>query len=185
MSKKRIIEQILHRRARKLKWYNNPEYWTKSFKNFKSFFVKDRPWYKSLAEYIYLENSIFNFFHRYYRAVYRFFENIIRVAKWLPILWRDRDFDYAFFWPILRKKIENMDKVITNGSSATNLTVKAELMYVRALLERIESFDYYKEVQNNTPSNSSSNIFADENLRQEDIEKLFAFMAKNHTKWWD
>jgi hypothetical protein len=182
MSKKKNKHSLFHRKKRKLKWYSSREYWQQNYATFKSFFEEDRPWYKSLAQYIYLESSIFNFFYKRYRITANFSYNVGRVYKWLPILWNDRDFDYAFLWPILRKKIENMEKVISNGSSATRLTVKAELLYVRLLLERIEAGDYDDE---ETTDQSSNSIFIEELHQQEDIEKLFTFMAKHHRKWWD
>jgi hypothetical protein len=40
------------------------------------------------------------------------FKNLI---KWFPIIWKDRDWDYHFFYDMMRYKLNNMEKSIYNG----------------------------------------------------------------------
>lgn len=45
----------------------------------------------------------------------QFFRNIARTFAWLPVIWRDREFDYAFLFRIITFKLERMAKQAETG----------------------------------------------------------------------
>lgn len=49
----------------------------------------------------------------------KWFDNLRRIAAWMPLLWRDRDWDEAFLVKIVQFKLARMAKSLENGSSVT------------------------------------------------------------------
>ena len=43
----------------------------------------------------------------FFRVLY---ESIRKVIKWFPVIWRDRDWDHYYFFILLHKKLEMMEK---------------------------------------------------------------------------
>ena len=48
--------------------------------------------------------------HNYINKVNRFFRNVRNVIRWIPTLYKDREWDYSFMLEIEQKKLKNMIK---------------------------------------------------------------------------
>lgn len=51
-----------------------------------------------------------NFYYTTKYKIVKFFESMNTIFSWIPTLWKDHDFDFAFLWIIERKKIQRMKK---------------------------------------------------------------------------
>lgn len=81
----------------------------------------------------------------------RFFRNVKNVIRWIPILYKDREWDYSFMLEIEQKKLKNMIKWYEQNdygiSTSGLITVKQMKLAVRLLdiileKEKFWSIDY-------------------------------------------
>ena len=89
--------------------------------------------------------------HNYINKVNRFFRNVRNVIRWIPTLYKDREWDYSFMLEIEQKKLKNMIKWYEQNdygnSTSGPLTVKQMKLAVRLLdiileKENFWSIDY-------------------------------------------
>lgn len=103
-----------------------------------------------VGEYFYIKSRI-------KCKYYDFVEGIKSVFTWLPTIWADRDFDFAFMWLIERKKLQKYYKYFST-SEITELGhvckyIKICLNLVDYLLEeksylkQVKPFDQYKSLE--------------------------------------
>ena len=75
----------------------------------------------------------------------KYIRRIIKVIKWLPIIWRDRDWDQHYFFEILRFKLKNMEKFFRHDANYVYAEKDADRMKVCImLLDRLIG-DVYEE----------------------------------------
>lgn len=72
-----------------------------------------------------------------------FYENIKRLIAWFPVIWEDRDFDYAFLFAIMQFKISNMRKLHEETRRFVNSDkVIKQLLTCEELLKRLQKDEY-------------------------------------------
>ncbi len=88
--------------------------------------------------------SILNDITRPFRTFARGIENLI---TWLPIIWNDRQFDQAYMFEILIKKMEIMEKFFRseNTWSADALIYADQIKKTRETLQYINDEKYHEE----------------------------------------
>lgn len=70
-------------------------------------------------------------------------QNVSRIITWLPILWHDRDWDYAFILKILKYKLSRVRQCISsNGIIEGADRVAKQISYAEFLIDRILEDDY-------------------------------------------
>lgn len=72
-----------------------------------------------------------------------YWEAVCRVLAWIPVIWRDRDYDYVFIYKILRYKLSRMEKAC---SIAIDKHTAEDLRLAQNLLKRLEE-DNYAELE--------------------------------------
>lgn len=72
----------------------------------------------------------------------RLWERVCRVIDWLPVIWNDYDFDSAYLYPYMLKKLERLEPAIRNGCASNSEEVSREVRTAIALLKRIINRDY-------------------------------------------
>jgi len=76
-----------------------------------------------------------------------FIRNIKRIIKWIPVLWKDRDWDHNYLWEIINFKLQmmkdffNSDKAMTSDAKITAAQIEG-LMWK---IYRIIDDDYGKD----------------------------------------
>lgn len=68
------------------------------------------------------------------KTIKKLINKIIRIIEWIPILWKDRDFDHSYLITILRYKLERMYKFLT-GKQAMAKHNKKEIQALRICIE--------------------------------------------------
>ena len=73
-------------------------------------------------------------------------ENIKRCIKWLPIIWKDRDWDHAFFFDLLERKLRSMQHFFESRNThvISALETSQQIKGVADALQRMRE-DYYCE----------------------------------------
>lgn len=81
------------------------------------------------------------------KVLYHNVENGIKnLVKWLPVIWKDRDYDDAYLMYILHFKLSEMSKLHRNHSNAIDANKTAdELDAAAKLAKRIADNDYTDE----------------------------------------
>lgn len=109
------------------------------------------------------------------RRIVRFYKNIKtgikNLIKWLPIIWRDRDWDHLFLTELLEAKIKFMRKSFADNQNYVGWedAVKSmdEALKYLALINRPDYYGRNSDIQQ-------------EVLRRE----LFVLLEKELAKWW-
>ena len=72
----------------------------------------------------------------------RFIKRVIKILCWIPILWKDHDWDHHYMFKILHYKLSRMEKSIRNGYAANSDKTADEIKTAKLLLDRICNKDY-------------------------------------------
>lgn len=125
------------------------------------------------------------------------FKGIKNLLYWLPVIWKDRDYDYGFLLKIMHHKMKAMEKCIGADCSLHNANLLLEDLiannyddHVLALNWEISEDEngHLKIDHNNTEeevAEFSRQMEEAEATRCKDKDKLFENMAKGIFEWWD
>lgn len=85
-------------------------------------------------------------FYSWFNPIYHFIHQTIYILKWIPILWKDRNWDDYFIWEILKQKIKFQREYISKQGIHVRAEIDAKNMRIAELLiERIQ--DPHKAVE--------------------------------------
>ena len=105
-----------------------------------------------------------------------FKEGVIRVFKWLPVIWKDRDFDEHYMVEILQFKLQQMAELhMKHGVTVSRYETAQELLQAIHLLELTKLEDLDEELD----------LTQQEQLQKDRTQKAFSYIAKNMNGWWD
>lgn len=147
---------------------------------------------------------------RNFNVIKRFYRKLINIFKWLPVLWKDENWDYEDILEILRHKIKLQREYIKKYGYHTRADRDCKNMRVAELLiERIINKDYteadFKEHEKLYPKEDVEDFLSflnrpkrlgesenlrrimhkEEYLRKQDLTYLFKHLNKHLTQWWD
>ena len=145
------------------------------------------------------------------------------IAKWIPVLLDDKDWDHVFLFSIMKFKLELMEKYhLNDGNCEENGSLAGEMRVAIDLLDKLIKDDYYdiahgiimekygelrcttekqnsdgsvevklkydKETDENgaeLKSDVRSAGMLENDMRNNDLQKVFKFIADNVLGWWD
>ena len=135
-------------------------------------------------------------------------KGINNLIKWIPIIWKDRDWDRDYIFIILQKKLKHMEDSYRNRAYCKGSTELANQM--KRCCELIETLleDNYnekefikhdkkwgrilfeKQKEDNEKREIASKEFRiclekEDELRQKDKKELFEILRENIDNWWD
>jgi hypothetical protein len=107
------------------------------------------------------------------------------VLRWLPIIWKDTDWDYYFIYEILKQKLKHTEKHIReNGFHVYHKTDADEIKKAIEMIEVVQH-EYYLDKYLSGPdwdhNGMEKSIEDHDKARQE----LFQYLSDNIEKWWD
>jgi len=102
-----------------------------------------------------------------------------RIIAWLPVLWRDEDWDYAYLIYIIRFKLNRMQQTLEQNNITTSC--KQDARRIRTVIEHFKRFEdicdytkppacYYKQLNS---------------LEQWHWNEAWRIIAKYGQGWWD
>jgi len=74
---------------------------------------------------------------------------IRNLFAWLPLIWRDRDWDHGFLFEMLEFKLKRMEKCLRNGIHLYADQTADKVKLCTQLLERINKDEYHEMVFRN------------------------------------
>jgi len=73
-------------------------------------------------------------------------ESVIHIISWVPVLWKDRDWDHQYFHIMMREKLHRMGKnIYHHGMSADREKTAKQIAIAVYLLDRIIAHEYCEE----------------------------------------
>ena len=151
-------------------------------------------------------------FYSWYYPITKFVDNCVRLLKWAPIIWKDRDWDYYHIYQIFKCKLKFTREYLQKyGHSAEKDIDIKNIRIAELLIERIqkneyatkdydEYFDNYISILDTIMKTDTSNKVAEDKnskklflnivekekyLREYDKQYLFKHLQKYLHKWWD
>lgn len=123
----------------------------------------------------------------------RFIGKILRIIDYIPVLWRDEDWDFEYIFPILRKKVDRVGKCIKNN----NIILNSENVYqeTRDLLQAIDNYSncdkLYTSIYDEPEKyekffNSEREYFI--KMQEFEIDRwneIWDMLKKKGLGWWD
>ena len=120
----------------------------------------------------YIHNFLELFYH-YPRLVLYGIQNLI---KYFNVIWNDRDWDFVYFFDLLKKKFECMEKYTRQYGCHENSEYDADNMKkCIELIDKLTKYDYYINHTFDTA----------EKERKTDKELLFHILTENIENWWE
>ena len=75
--------------------------------------------------------------------VKQFFKRIYNLYRWLPIIWKDQDWDDYYIWEVLKFKLKNQAKYIGTKDRHVSAKRDAEIMMLcTRLIDKVQT-EYY------------------------------------------
>ena len=118
---------------------------------------------------------------------------------WLPIIWKDRAWDWYYILFMLQKKLEQTRKFIDGSFVGSEKEVK-KIKKCELLIDRILEDDYISNPRHDELLNASEKLTPQgwrpryirekhnewlTEYRQQDLDMLFDIMRKNIKAWWN
>ena len=111
---------------------------------------------------------------------------IRKILRWIPILWRDRDWDYYHVYEILKQKLIDTEAYIRK--EGVHLYNEVDADNIKTAIEMIEKVQteyhldkYMSEATEWTTEGINKATKDHDDARKE----LFDFLNNNIEKWWD
>ena len=133
---------------------------------------------------------------------YRFFKQTKTLFQYLPIIWRDRDWDSNYILYLLRYKLDRMQKEFQKGQHVGCEIEAQQMRRCIRLIDRITKDEYFDELLDykNTYIYGNQEDEKDlekhlercrldylkaEEMAQRDWDVLFSILHKKMRRWWD
>lgn len=140
-----------------------------------------------------------------YRELCRIPHKLVNIKRWIPVIWKDNDYDQIFLFDVMIFKLKNMEKFF-NSDWAMSYDAK---LYAEDIHKAVELLEYIRneqyeedgmkpyydryplEIKNTKEYSMESNKFFNECLnRSEELyqEKMteFCTLLKDKVRyWWD
>ena len=116
------------------------------------------------------------------RTWYKRIKNIIR---WIPVLWKDKDWDYWHIFEILKTKLKFQSEYFHKYGYHVSSEREAQKMKLCArLIDKIQN-EYYLDEQLMRKDEITDKDIKDAIHRHDKAKKLlFSILENNIEKWW-
>ena len=120
----------------------------------------------------------------YFRAR-RIIRKIKNVFRWLPIIWRDENWDHYYIYEVLKWKIKFMSEAIRKRDNHTLAKYDADrMMLAFRLIEKVQNEDYLLEFIMDEEI-TREKIIAGERKHFKAKRILFNLLENYSERWWD
>lgn len=126
-----------------------------------------------------------------------FFKNIKNIIRWIPVIWKDHDWDSFYIFDILKFKLKNTAKYLKKNNLYVGVDRDVEIINTCIrLIDKVQSEEYLWEfVEKLEKEHNNGGIFywnEDRKayelgaLKHEKAKRiLFTLLERNIEKWWD
>jgi hypothetical protein len=118
---------------------------------------------------------------RFKDAIRQFSIGVRNIIKWIPVLYKDRDWDFYFVYNILQKKLEFTEKAIRNSSLENGGMYANKIRTAIRLIEIVRDEKYVDEVLMEDDWSKIKKAIA----KQDKAKKLlFNYLHHYIEQWW-
>jgi hypothetical protein len=111
----------------------------------------------------------------------QFFIGVGNIIKWIPVLYKDRDWDFYFVYNILQKKLEFTEKSIRNSSLENGGMYANKIRTAIRLIEIVRDEKYLDDVLMEDDWTNIKKAIA----KQDKAKKLlFNYLHHYIEQWW-
>ena len=115
-------------------------------------------------------------------TIRQFFIGVRNIIKWIPVLYKDRDWDFYFIYNILQKKLEFTEEAMRNSSLYDGKLYANKIKTAIRLIEVVRDEKYFDEMLMNDDWEDLKKAMA----KQDKAKKLlFNYLHHNIEKWWN
>lgn len=112
--------------------------------------------------------------------------SIKKLWRWIPIIYKDRDWDYWYIYELLKYKLEDMENYIRkDGIHVYNEHDADKIKTALRLLDRLQSEHYVQEYYDAQDGFTLEGINAALAKQAKAQRIFFKFLDHNIQKWWD
>lgn len=139
-----------------------------------------------------VEIICFNDFSCFIRRIYRF---IHRLFRWIPVLWEQEEWDFGYTYDILKLRLEELRKNISEDTWHTEECVKEELKQIDSCLSHLDKFrnwpsyieipDYPEGFEEFTPTEDGMYSWNSTPERDAAFKKAHEFESKHYKAFWN
>jgi len=118
---------------------------------------------------------------RFKDAIRQFSIGVSNIIKWIPVLYKDRDWDFYFVYNILQKKLEFTEKAIRNSSLENGGMYANKIRTAIKLIEIVRDEKYVDEVLMEDDWSKIKNAISKQNKAK---KLLFNYLHHYIEQWW-
>ena len=115
--------------------------------------------------------------------LYDIWHGILNVIRWAPVIWRDRDYDWAYLAEIMEYKLRRMSKLFKNGCHVLHERDSRRMLICAELLKRLRT-EYHLDRNIGAPMNKFT-LKQDMELGTYYQEYFGKIIGKYLRGWWD
>lgn len=126
------------------------------------------------------------------RKVGRF---VLRLFRWIPILWNQEEWDFGYIYPILKQKIKEIRKSVSEDTMHTEDCVQEELEQIDEVLSYLDKYrnwpkyieipDPPKDFKRTTPTKNGAFELHFTEEEHKAYQKAHEFEEENFNLFWD
>lgn len=109
---------------------------------------------------------------------------IRNIRRWVPIIWYDQDFDWAYLARVMEAKLEWMAKDAETWITTNNQRDRRQMVVCVTLLRRLMDDDYYSRASQQYGYGRKASLLSMANAKYEQ-EYLGKLLGKYLRNWWE
>jgi hypothetical protein len=117
-------------------------------------------------------------------AGYDIWYGIINIIRWIPVIWFDRDYDWAYLAEIMEYKLRRMSKLFEDGHHVLCKRDARRTLICAELLKRLRTEEYQYHEVIDVPV-LPHNPKRDDLIGKYYQEYLGTIIGKHLRGWWD
>ena len=111
---------------------------------------------------------------------------IRKLIRWIPIIWRDRDWDYYFVYEILKQKLIDTEQYIRkDGVHIFNNQDADSILKAIELIDKVQTEYHLDKYLSETTEWTTEGMNKAAKDHDKARRELFKHLNNNIEKWWD
>lgn len=119
------------------------------------------------------------------RKIKRYIRRIKNILHWLPVLWRDEQWDYYYIYEILKCKLSLMESNIRSNGNHVSAKYDADRIKLCIRLIDIVQSEYYYEKVLESRNITEETVSKSHELHNKAKRILFKVLDNYIERWWD
>jgi hypothetical protein len=111
---------------------------------------------------------------------------IRKIIRWVPILWKDRDWDYYFVYEVLKQKLIDTERYIrVDGLHIYNNEDADGILKAIEMIEKVQTEYHLDKYLSEAKEWTTEGIDKSTKDHEQARKELFQYLSDNIEKWWD